>query len=210
MRIKFLRGVVAIFAITASSVSAFASITNPELPSVRAAQKLQEPIVPTLKAHINLTTQRMTVSAEGRALHTWKISSGRRGYETPTGNFQPTWMSRRWYSRQYRGAPMPYSVFFNRGIATHGTSAVGRLGRPASHGCIRLRTSNARTFYKLVQKHGKDYTEIIVTGRAKQRRYRVAKRRRAVTYAARKKYQKKYRKKPVYQRRHFRTAFSAR
>ena len=35
---------------------------------------------------------------------------------------------------------MPYSVFFTGGYAVHGTSHVKALGRPASHGCVRLST----------------------------------------------------------------------
>lgn len=122
------------------------------------------PVSPTVYANIDLTRQRMTVKVNGRVRHTWKISSGRAGYHTPRGTFRPNWISRMHYSRQYDGAPMPYSVFFNRGIATHGTNAVSRLGRPASHGCIRLRTSNARTFYNLVRKHGKSRVRISVRG----------------------------------------------
>jgi lipoprotein-anchoring transpeptidase ErfK/SrfK len=129
-------------------------------PVTRAPQKAS----PAVRAVINLSTQRMSVSVNGALVHTWKISSGRAGYHTPRGTFRPNWLSRMHYSRQYDGAPMPYSVFFNRGIATHGTNAVSRLGRPASHGCIRLRTSNARTFYNLVRKYGKSRVRIVVQG----------------------------------------------
>jgi hypothetical protein len=59
---------------------------------------------------------------------------------------------------------MPYAVFFNRGVAVHGTAAVGALGRPASHGCVRLRTGNAKIFYNLVHKHGTRQTKIVVRG----------------------------------------------
>ncbi|MEO1719902.1 MAG: L,D-transpeptidase, partial [Pseudomonadota bacterium] len=69
-----------------------------------------------------------------------------------------------WYSRKYNNAPMPYSVFFNGGIATHGTNHISRLGSPASKGCIRLRTHNARRFYNLVSKYGKSRVRIIVKG----------------------------------------------
>ncbi len=124
--------------------------------------------LPTLVARIDLTGQRLTVHSGGVQLHSWKISSGRAGHETPTGTYRPGWMAKQWYSRKYDMAPMPYSVFFNGGIATHGTTAVGRLGRPASHGCIRLRTANARVFYNLVRRHGLRNTRIIVTGRAVQ------------------------------------------
>lgn len=125
--------------------------------------------LPTLKAHVDLTRQIMTVFGKGNTFYKWPISSGRKGYETPTGTYKPTWIARRWYSRQYNGTPMPYSVFFNRGIATHGTNAVRHLGNPASHGCIRLSIVHARTFYNLVRRHGKNKTRIIVKGYANQK-----------------------------------------
>ncbi len=68
-----------------------------------------------------------------------------------------------WYSRKYDNSPMPYSVFYYGGYAIHGTNYVKRLGRPASHGCIRLQTANAATFYSLVQRHGRADTRIVVT-----------------------------------------------
>jgi lipoprotein-anchoring transpeptidase ErfK/SrfK len=123
-----------------------------------------KPPAPTLFADINLTTQRLTVSDRFGVRHTWKISSARGGYVTPVGVYKPQWTSRMHYSKQYYNSPMPYSVFFHRGYAVHGTSAVGRLGRPASHGCVRLRTSNAKKFYNLVNTHGKGLTKITVRG----------------------------------------------
>lgn len=123
---------------------------------------------PSLIATIDLSTQAMRVTANGRLVGNWAISSGASGFETPTGRFRPSWTSKMHYSRKYNNAPMPYSVFFNGGIATHGTTATGRLGAPASHGCIRLRTDNARKFYQLVHQHGYKRTRIVVTGRAKQ------------------------------------------
>lgn len=125
---------------------------------------------PTLVAKIDLTSQTMRVTSNGKVVGRWSISSGRSGYETPRGRFRPSWTSKMHYSKQYDDAPMPYSVFFNKGIATHGTTATGRLGRPASHGCIRLRTPHARKFFNLVHRHGHKRTRIIVTGRAKQTR----------------------------------------
>lgn len=132
---------------------------------VEQAEPLERP-EPTLFADINLATQRMTVrDSEGNEYGPWKISSARGGYTTPTGTYSVNWTSRMHYSKQYHGSPMPYSVFFHRGVATHGTHAVGRLGHPASHGCVRLRTSNAKTFYNLVEKHGKKLTKIVVHGK---------------------------------------------
>src|SRR5437660_9943413 len=59
---------------------------------------------------------------------------------------------------------MPHSIFFHGGYAIHGSYEVSRLGGPASHGCVRLRPSEAATLFRLVQEHGKENTEIVVTG----------------------------------------------
>lgn len=148
----------------------------------------------TLRATIDLTRQRMTVVANGKRVAHWRISSGRRGYETPRGRFRPGWMAKRWHSRKYNMAPMPYSVFFNGGIATHGTTAVNRLGRPASHGCIRLQTSNARAFYNLVRRHGMKSTRIVVKGHARQGAHKIARRgNRSVQRSARRAVRRSYR-----------------
>lgn len=130
----------------------------------------------TLRAEVDLTHQRLTVTENGVVKHTWPISSGRSGYPTITGKFSPTWMSKMHYSRKYDDAPMPHSVFFHGGFAIHATYATGMLGRPASHGCVRLSPSNAKTFYNLVSKHGKAQTRIAVFGSPKYSAPRVAKR----------------------------------
>lgn len=122
-------------------------------------------VATTLKASIDLSTQTMTISEHGVTSYTFAISSGTRKYATPTGTFRPQWMARHWNSRKYDWAPMPYSVFIHGGIAIHGTTHTGALGRPASHGCIRLSTGNARTFFNLVSKHGKKATRVTVYGR---------------------------------------------
>jgi lipoprotein-anchoring transpeptidase ErfK/SrfK len=58
---------------------------------------------------------------------------------------------------------MPHSVFFHGGYAIHGTNYLKSLGRPASHGCIRLAPGNARTFFSLVKTYGSRATRIIIT-----------------------------------------------
>lgn len=142
------------------------------------AQPPPPPPEPTLIVSADLGSQRVTITENGRAKYTWPISSGTRGYRTKTGRFTPTWTSRMHYSRQWDWAPMPYAVFFNRGTAFHGTYATRSLGRPASHGCIRLTTSNAKTLYNLVHKHGTRMTRVIVHGAPKFNEPQVASRRR--------------------------------
>ena len=114
-------------------------------------------------AKIDISAQRMNVYVNGVHRHSWAVSTARRGYRTPRGSYRPTRMHRMWHSRKYHMSPMPYSVFFRGGYAIHGTRAVSRLGRPASHGCIRLRTSNARRLYSLIKRHGAGNTRIRIT-----------------------------------------------
>jgi lipoprotein-anchoring transpeptidase ErfK/SrfK len=53
-------------------------------------------------------------------------------------------------------------VFFHKGYAIHGTPHVSRLGRRASHGCVRLHPKNARILFSLVQTEGPGNTRIVV------------------------------------------------
>jgi lipoprotein-anchoring transpeptidase ErfK/SrfK len=124
-----------------------------------------EPPEPTLFAVIDLSTQTMTVSDKNGEIASWKISSARGGYRTPTGIYTPHYTSRMHYSKQYHFSPMPYSVFFSEGVAVHGTRDIGNLGRPASHGCVRSHPKNAKIFYDLVQKHGMQMTRVTVRGK---------------------------------------------
>lgn len=117
----------------------------------------------SIVAQINLSRQRMEVTVNGVPRYSWPISTARRGYRTPLGSYRPQRMYRRYFSRKYDNAPMPYSIFFNGGYAIHGTTDLKRLGRPASHGCVRLHPSNAATLFALVKEYGAGNTRIIVT-----------------------------------------------
>jgi lipoprotein-anchoring transpeptidase ErfK/SrfK len=117
----------------------------------------------TVLAHIILSEQRLHLYVDGEKKHVWKISAGKHPGWTHTGTFRPQFLSRHHRSRLFRGAPMPYSVFYDRHWAIHGTTAVQRLGRPASHGCIRLHPKNAAVLFNLVLKQGKDNSVIWIT-----------------------------------------------
>ncbi|MCB1505102.1 MAG: L,D-transpeptidase [Hyphomicrobiaceae bacterium] len=140
----------------------------------------------SLKVSIDLSKQRMTVKEDGDVVHSWPISSGRAGYRTVTGTFKPQWMTKMHYSRKYDDAPMPNAIFFHGGFAIHGTYATGRLGSPASHGCVRLSPGNAKQLYALVEEHGRGSTTISVYGTARDVAPKVAttKRSKAPRYAS--------------------------
>ncbi len=111
------------------------------------------PAQATVRIHIDLTTQRMQVDSSSGSW-SWPVSTARDGYVTPPGEFEPTGMERMHYSQKYDNAPMPYSIFFYGGYAIHGSYATGSLGRPASHGCVRLSPGHARKLYEMVAAEG--------------------------------------------------------
>ncbi|MEJ2227054.1 MAG: L,D-transpeptidase [Alphaproteobacteria bacterium] len=113
-------------------------------------------------AKVDLSTQRMHVYVDGELYYTWPVSTARRGYRTPTGTYRVQSMKRYHRSRRYHNSPMPHSIFFYHGYAIHGSYATRRLGRRASHGCIRLHPSNARELYGLVKDYGPRNTRIII------------------------------------------------
>ena len=115
-----------------------------------------------VKAQIDLSAQVMTVSVDGGRYASWRVSTARPGYHTPVGTFRPYLLKRMHYSSKYENSPMPYSVFFLGGYAVHGTGYIKSLGRPVSHGCVRLHPRNAAALYGLVRKYGMGNTRIVI------------------------------------------------
>ncbi len=112
---------------------------------------------------VDKSAQRLTVVVDGATRYQWPVSTARWGYRTPNGSYRPQRLERQWYSRKYDWSPMPHSIFFNGGYAIHGSYEISRLGRPASHGCIRLHPRNAAILFDLVRRNTAD-TRIVVTG----------------------------------------------
>jgi L,D-transpeptidase catalytic domain len=115
------------------------------------------PFVSTAKAkvmiQVDLDAQQMTVTKNNSETYVWKVSSGREGFETPTGLFSVQRLDANHFSDEYDQSPMPYSIFFSQGLAIHGTYQ-GGLGRPASHGCVRLSIPHAQMLYSWVEQYG--------------------------------------------------------
>lgn len=116
-----------------------------------------------IAARIDLSDQRMRVYRNGVEIHDWPVSTARRGYRTPVGSFRPGRMYRRYFSSRYHGSPMPHAIFFHGGYAIHGTTEIRNLGRPASHGCVRLHPDNARRLFELILETGKQNARIVIT-----------------------------------------------
>ena len=110
---------------------------------------------------VRLGPKRVEISLDEQRLKAWqgdllvldtRISSGRAGQETPTGEFRAGPLKTEMLiSRKYNNAEMPWSVQIQGDIVIHGYQSVPP--RAASHGCVRLPlTGNnpARWFYEWV------------------------------------------------------------
>jgi hypothetical protein len=115
-----------------------------------------------LVVNISKAQQQLSVVVDGETAHRWTVSTGRARYPTPAGKFRPIRLEKDWYSRKYNMTPMPFSVFFHRGYAVHGTLETKKLGRPVSHGCVRLLPANASILFALVREHGFGRTRFVV------------------------------------------------
>jgi len=99
---------------------------------------------------INITRQRMTVIPPDGRVQVWPVATGREGLETPPGRYVIIWKDKDHKSSEYDDAPMPFAMFFTKGYAIHATFEPG-LGRPASHGCVRLALDKARLLFDMLQ-----------------------------------------------------------
>jgi len=125
--------------------------------------------------NIDKSRQKMTVFIDGVEKYVWPVSTGQAGYSTPSGNYTATSMNEIWYSKEWDNAPMPHSIFFRKdGYAIHGTYEAKYLGRPASHGCVRISRENAATLYALVKNVGLKNTDVVLTGVTPGGEYKIA------------------------------------
>ena len=136
-----------------------------ELSATQTASKEPNAVASTILINIDKTKQQMTVFLDGVESYNWPVSTGKAGYSTPSGTFTATSMNEIWYSKEWDNAPMPHAIFFMKdGHAIHGSYEVKNLGKPASHGCVRISPENAATLYALVEKTGLKNTQVVLAG----------------------------------------------
>ena len=86
--------------------------------------------------YVDLGRQLATVYRNGVRIGVSTISSGRPGFDTPTGVFTILEKNKQHISRKFNDAPMPYQERLTwSGVALH---AGGLPGYPESHGCVHL------------------------------------------------------------------------
>ena len=148
---------------------------GPETKSADAGRSVPGSKKVALLVNIDKSKQIMTVSLDGVETYEWPVSTGKAGYSTPSGTYTATSMNEIWYSKQWDNAPMPHSIFFMKdGHAIHGSLDVKNLGKPVSHGCVRISPENAATLYALVDKNDLANTRVVLTGVTPGGEYKVA------------------------------------
>lgn len=101
------------------------------------------PCPTTTRACMSLSRHRAWLIKNGRVSYGGvPITSGKPGQETPRGLYHVGWKDIDHLSSEFNNAPMPFSVFFNGGIAFHEGSLYEQ-----SNGCVHLSHSAAVTFY---------------------------------------------------------------
>lgn len=80
----------------------------------------------------------------------WPVSTGRPGYETPTGIFKIKWQLDKWHeSSIYEGAMMYRPKYFAPNVALHGSFTDDLVKTfPDSHGCVRMLHSSIDALWR--------------------------------------------------------------
>jgi len=126
--------------------------------------KLPVPASDTTQVVVNLSDRRVYVSRYDEVIASYPIAIGKKGWETPTGNFQimhkelhPIWRHPITGAVFEGGTNSPlgdrWIGFWSDGrneIGFHGTPNVDLVGAAVSHGCLRMRNSDVRMLYSQV------------------------------------------------------------
>jgi len=102
---------------------------------------------PAMRVTVDLSLQRAYVKKHGVVIDSCSVSSGRKGFDTPPGQYVITNKYRSWTSTLYH-VEMPFFMRLN--CSAIGLHAGYVTGRPASHGCVRLPPSKAKKFFELL------------------------------------------------------------
>lgn len=139
-----------------SSLAGIVSTINNTSPAVAASD--------TTQVLVDLSDRRVYVSRYDEVIASYPIAIGKKGWETPTGNFKvihkehhPIWRHPITGAIFDGGTNSPlgdrWIGFWSDGrneIGFHGTPDVDLVGAAVSHGCLRMRNSDVRMLYSQV------------------------------------------------------------
>lgn len=114
--------------------------------------KIPEEVIKTndFWIEIDLTQQMLYAYRGNQVISGFVVSSGTRSYKTVTGIYK---IYAKYPAIDMRGpgydlADVPYSIFFHKGYAIHGTYWHSNFGRPMSRGCVNMVTEEAAWLYE--------------------------------------------------------------
>jgi lipoprotein-anchoring transpeptidase ErfK/SrfK len=101
---------------------------------------------------VNLTNQQLTAYEGTVPVFQATVSTGLPGTPTVVGSFNIYWklVASDMSGPGYYLTDVPYTMYFHRGYALHGTYWHSNFGYPISHGCINLRTEDAKWVFDWV------------------------------------------------------------
>ncbi len=94
---------------------------------------------------VDLSEQRVTAYEGAEPVRSFVVSTGTLTHPTVTGQFR-IYVKLRWTDMSGPGyylPNVPYTMYFYRGYALHGTYWHDNFGTPMSHGCVNHRTEDA-------------------------------------------------------------------
>jgi len=125
-------------------VRTYGSTGKPIAESVVAVRFLPRTAVVVSKAN-----QKVFYFEDGALKDVFTCSTALPKYDIKEGRYKVYSREEKHWSREYE-VWMPHSLFFHEGYALHATLVVRLLGRPASHGCVRLSPKDAESLYNEV------------------------------------------------------------
>jgi hypothetical protein len=99
---------------------------------------------------IDLTNQILYAYRENQLISGFKVSTGISSHKTVTGTFKifSKYPAITMTGPGYDLADVPFSMFFYKGYAIHGTYWHNNFGTPMSHGCVNMNTNDAAWIYE--------------------------------------------------------------
>lgn len=144
--------------VTTSAPTPAPAVESPATPEPPAVPRPvnPDPMNPTGSViEVSIERQRLIAWSDGVAVHTFVISTGRKGYETPPGHYKILEKYKNRWSRKW-SVWMPFAMRFFEGYFIHqlphkdGSSVnigASKLGKPDSHGCVRVDVGDAERLF---------------------------------------------------------------
>lgn len=103
----------------------------------------------TLWIEIDLTNQMLYAYRGNQLISGFLVSTGTRSHKTVTGTYKiyAKYPAFTMIGPGYHLEDVPFSMFFYKGYAIHGTFWHNNFGTPMSHGCVNMATDEAAWVY---------------------------------------------------------------